>query len=744
MEIGTIRWYGGKTREGKQNKFGFLQNLSKQEFHIKERALQGSLKKPALPEGLVVLFETDEKGTVSRVVALEEALGEQLLEAYKSSYTTTTSGALLKRLLDSDLRAEVIAFITEKRQEQEAVRYFSMYLLTETEASVYLKGLEQLKQGELVYIANHAIEYDEELDKKIAAAVASGETIEDDYELECIRHYTSFQHGVTINRDDWAVLLDDPKWEAYILQLANEQLHKELERVGELGHIIFATVPGHGPWDCFTPTQWLTNKGALALLKKNSYEYKRIQLLKLQEEAALGITPQHVKQIAGIFKAIEEADEKFVALAERQQHGARGALTKIIVDELLILSELFPYLSQTVLQSRLQQLAEKQDVLPQLVKLFETLEESARFSFVQNLPSRYRREQALFFPYLLPQEQVKYKFGAFNEQPESTWAIFSDEAKTLFVYFIAELILEQPEERATYVDIFRRIGMREENRQIKGILLILDALLINERRADMKQIYFNRMRRYIEEDILAQLTANEPVKVISILPKCTNNVPFCSIQFCEGRYYEPIKDGAYCPRARKKCTFNRQGQYAGARLTGDLTRSYEHWTLHELLRAAKIEPNMEELLHGQMSDTYPNKLAGWVNRIEELRERLKCSHRREPFRVDWGQSSRLNAVYNATVYRCESQKPGPHDPGVYISHCLCCHLTIDSRESSFKVAPDGTHYICIHCGGVEQRPDYTPGDICPACGTQERMKKMYENNNWYKCGCCGHEIKTSS
>jgi hypothetical protein len=103
------------------------------------------------------------------------------------------------------------------------------------------------------------------------------------------------------------------------------------------------------------------------------------------------------------------------------------------------------------------------------------------------------------------------------------------------------------------------------------------------------------------------------------------------------------------------------------------------------LEESNLEAKLPEL---QNNDVYVLKLSGWVNRLIEIQDRMKCTVCNETMIPDYRYAKNL-AVYNST--RC---KHNHHEP-VYLTDCWACHQVIDSRVSIYKF--NGI-YICIHCG----------------------------------------------
>ena len=174
--------------------------------------------------------------------------------------------------------------------------------------------------------------------------------------------------------------------------------------------------------------------------------------------------------------------------------------------------------------------------------------------------------------------------------------------------------------------------------------------------------------------------------------------------------------------------------YYGARLYADCSQDWRYWSLLELFEIADIVPKIKEM---EKPEDYVPKLSGWVNRINEIRLRLKCSVCEDtmphhPFYATF------QAKFRVTVFSC---KHGiGHDRNIYLNDCWGCEAIIDSRESKYK-SPEKRYYICIHCGsGAQYSNIYTQGDICPKCGTPA-MTVSKGNYRYRQCRSCNHQIK---
>ena len=164
----------------------------------------------------------------------------------------------------------------------------------------------------------------------------------------------------------------------------------------------------------------------------------------------------------------------------------------------------------------------------------------------------------------------------------------------------------------------------------------------------------------------------------------------------------------------------------------NIDADWRHWTLLEFIEVCNIDIKIINLFNKY---EYVPKMCGWVNRINEIRERLRCSCGRTL--ISNKKYSKNLAAYNATVFNCKEE--GNHDKNVYISHCWACREIIDSRENKQKY--NNEMYLCLECGsGPIKSNDFTQGDICPKCGTRDMA---YISDKYRKCINmeCEHEIR---
>ena len=204
------------------------------------------------------------------------------------------------------------------------------------------------------------------------------------------------------------------------------------------------------------------------------------------------------------------------------------------------------------------------------------------------------------------------------------------------------------------------------------------------------QYIFNRMHNELQNEIInVAWNCEAELDFAPLFPRCRNRYA----QYCEGKPWKPTF--AYCPRTKKPCKLNSapddfsQNYFSeGARIVPNCNLDWSQWSLLEFFKYKNIIPKLPELSN---SDEYTNRMAGWLNRLIEIRERLKCRVCGKPL-VSYMKYSKNLACYSSTVFYC----PEGHDNRIYISHCWNCHKVIDSRDCHEK--DSNGYYICTKCG----------------------------------------------
>ena len=281
--------------------------------------------------------------------------------------------------------------------------------------------------------------------------------------------------------------------------------------------------------------------------------------------------------------------------------------------------------------------------------------------------------------------------------------------------------------------------------------LIASALLIHDG-DDPQNRRFERAHNLFQDFVIGQAWDNtDPIDLHGYLPLCRMGiVAYCEVKPWRDDEDQHRSDGrvsrTFCPRYKQACEFIRpedvnqrfsgpvkqkEGPY-GARLYPEPSLDWRNWSLLELIEATHVKT----AIPGQIFTEYVQKLGGWVNRLNEIRERLKCSVCGELMRPDM-EYPRSLARYMVTRVSCRHGMG--HDQNIYLNHCWACREIIDSRESSIR---HENYYLCIHCGsGLQRSPTYTQGDICPKCGKANCMAMDPAHQRSMTCSECGHTIR---
>lgn len=248
-----------------------------------------------------------------------------------------------------------------------------------------------------------------------------------------------------------------------------------------------------------------------------------------------------------------------------------------------------------------------------------------------------------------------------------------------------------------------------------------------------------------------ELPLDRPIIAMPLVPFCMSpKIQVEEVYHCEARFaadrdenrkvlkrHEPTQ--ADCPRIKRMlCQKVRNGYANGyAHFEPDLSLGWHNWSLLELFQVAGIDDLMLESAFATRQgegDEAVNRLAGEINRLNEIRPRLSC--RLCSARLQYSNVfSVKDAVYRSTV-TLPCTTPNCSGGSVYLSHCRSCPSLIDSRDSRFK--DSSGYYVCIACASGEDVEE--AGEICPKCGERNtlrgnRQKKVCQRES------CGHQVE---
>lgn len=210
----------------------------------------------------------------------------------------------------------------------------------------------------------------------------------------------------------------------------------------------------------------------------------------------------------------------------------------------------------------------------------------------------------------------------------------------------------------------------------------------------------------------------------------------------------------FCPQGQSRTYSRRECNYrSGKGLTHtpyQETGRFEHQHLTDFLRNLNFIPDLYCLgIQDATLWEYSYKISSQVNRLISLRPHMKC--RCGNWLIsNFKYSKKIDALLSSTVFNCTSSdahflNPDFHDYNVYLNHCYHCKKTVDSREC--KIREDRIRgqdkskgaYLCMNCGGS---PHFSPGTICPNCGTEIYSSHIQKRNKplTIRCTKCYHCI----
>ena len=282
------------------------------------------------------------------------------------------------------------------------------------------------------------------------------------------------------------------------------------------------------------------------------------------------------------------------------------------------------------------------------------------------------------------------------------------------------------------------------------------------------------------EKISAQTeNSDEEISIIPkhdahILPPCTA-IKHC--RFCEAvTWNKKVKDdidGTFHWEIVSWCRRRNLSQTPCSRLFPNLYRSAEDWSVIELMEKLHLTPYAKLPAEYKNNREFFTRLGGEFNRLNELRERVKCRKcgkfmRADKHKAKWMMVKNIKSLQWVehfpvliATFRCQTVGCPECGKEVYISYCWNCGETIDSRDLSVKIAGKGSgYYLCGKCGAgyrdyqnphlPEPQDKFAifPGTICPSsircpkCGEQNfRAVEGADGKFKLRCEKCGEVMK---
>ena len=246
---------------------------------------------------------------------------------------------------------------------------------------------------------------------------------------------------------------------------------------------------------------------------------------------------------------------------------------------------------------------------------------------------------------------------------------------------------------------------------------------------ELQEKIFEKAHNLIQDCVIDYALEQKGLtEILRILPECP--CADAGVRFCEGRPWPTKENGkqVFCPRKNRSCPVDNDKD--NFMILPNLSRDFKEWKLLELLDSSGMVPKLKSLTN---PDEYVNRLSGWVNRLYEIIDALKCTACGKVMLNNF-EYSRDIAVYSSTVFSCDCGDPD--NQNVYISHCWGCHKLIDSRID--RIRKDG-FYLCLRCGSGKK--NVINNTICPCCG-EDAMESISGSDRDFECLECNHTIRT--
>jgi len=295
----------------------------------------------------------------------------------------------------------------------------------------------------------------------------------------------------------------------------------------------------------------------------------------------------------------------------------------------------------------------------------------------------------------------------------------------------------------------KRVLSASPNNALAGIVSLLLAGGSNRQKPqELANECFERIRAWLDDQFFT-LSLSEPINAAPLIPSCLNHrdvvmdVVHCEARFASDRDQQRrplqrhIPTEAECPRFRGvgHCHKRTPGYSHGfARIEPRIDLPWNDWSMFELCAVAGIKDVHLQSAFGTKQgegDEAINRLAGGINRLNEIRPRLGC--RQCGLRLEFGNKFTVfDAAYRATVtLPCKCG-----EPSVYFNHCKGCGDIIDSRDSQLQ--DKNNYYVCISCGSGAEVEE--AGRMCPKCGTTGSLVGKGRDK---KCNVadCQHEVE---
>lgn len=744
MELAVVKWFGGKRRDGVENDFGFVV-IDNEDIHIHKKVLNKELLE-TIKEDMFIWVKRNQKGKIVKARPLHLENQEELLVSLRLDVSSIQYQTLMNKLqphiLDIDVLEEQLKLENSKELMQKLLlAYWSKATVNQCLTSIIDYSITELSLEMVQVIVNKPCDYNEQLEQLLEQTLKKIAVYKKIQAHEVfIKNYTNLFEFFEMEDALLKQLLEDETSGQIIAGKAAKDIP-----VVKSGEVL--RYRDFSRYKSIPIAYWFKYEILHKLIRrKNVYPY----FIQSYVNSSVGTNE--------IQLAMNHFTKYFFGKVERSMPTTywdsyvKQSLAYFPSLSMLSIEKQFTYWNESTNNN-----------VEKMLEVITQIAEEKRGDFIARLSQIYRNHPSflLFLPVLERVELV------YNQLPNNKklWSEQEPLVKNYLIYKMTEQNVKKRPQKWLTNELILQFGEDEKHPLIKVCLRLLYAGL-NKQKLNVEEAVLNP----IDKVILQQANARNGFNMLALLPRC--NIKNSYVKHCEGRYIvyrNTFPDGTvevdavyYCPRLRKACNpaeclelDDTIAVMDGSRIGPNFQLPYSYWSLQEMLTFADLEPLNETLKREDFTDYYTNKIAGWVNRLEKLIQRMKCSACSEPFRVDFEFSKRYDAAYNTTIFSCrtnEKNENPEHDYRIYLNHCYHCNQLIDSRESKYQIYKNNSYYICIHCAGAEPYIEYNPpwdltpkrkyqqGDICPKCNYREQPM-IVTKSKWKICTSCNHEIK---
>lgn len=173
--------------------------------------------------------------------------------------------------------------------------------------------------------------------------------------------------------------------------------------------------------------------------------------------------------------------------------------------------------------------------------------------------------------------------------------------------------------------------------------------------------------------------------------------------YCEGRFWKNVR--FYDSESNRPLNNTNEFYWCrnkvcvGVNNKVNMDNAYYEWNLNEINEIFQLNLDRLAFIH----------LAGWLNRMETIFQRLSCYECEQYLRPKAYTPKQLGH-YGVPLFWCINDNCSCHNKEIRFTHCRGCHKILDSRECE----------KCIKCGWLK-----CDDDNCNKCGCNSNYLPVY-------------------